>query len=249
MLRHIAAAGAAIAALVAAGCGSGSSSGASGKAALSQAQGAGKVAPRNFTSKVDNQFYPLQPGTTLRYRGGEGTRPATEVVTITGSTKRILGVSCVVLRDRLVVGGRVVEDTRDWFAQDGKGNVWYFGEDTRALDEHGIVKSRGGSWEAGVDGAKPGLFMPAHPRVGQAFQQEYYKGHAEDRFRITDLAASVSVPFRRFSRTALRTEEFSRLEPGAVTAKYYARGIGKVVEADIEGEDHEKLELVSVTRR
>jgi hypothetical protein len=234
-----------LAALAIGGCGSSSSS--PGDAG-SGAKAAGTIDPKNFTSRVDNPYYPLAPGTTLRYRGAEGDRSATEVLTVTHQVKRILGAPCVVLRDRLVVGGRVVEDTRDWYTQDRAGNVWYFGEDTRTLDEHGHVKSRGGSWEAGVNGAKPGLFMPAHPRVGRVFQQEYYKGHAEDRFRITSVKASVRVAYGSFEKTALRTEEFSRLEPGAVAAKYYALGIGKVEEADIEGEDHERLELVSVER-
>jgi hypothetical protein len=247
MTRTTIAAIAASLALAVSACGSSSSSDDSGTDAATAAPAA-KVDPRDFSAKIDNPYYPLRPGMRLRYEGAEGSRAAIEVVTITHQVKRIVGVPCVVLRDRLIIGGHVVEDTRDWYTQHRDGSVWYFGEDTRALDGHGRVKSRGGSWQAGIDGARPGVFMPAHPRVGQAFQQEYYKGHAEDRFRITSVNASIRVPFGRFRGTAVRTEEYSRLEPGAVTAKYYARGIGKVEEADIEGEDHERLRLVSVER-
>ena len=227
-------------ALLAAGCGSGSSS---------TTATAPKIDPADFTAEVDNPYYPLIPGTVLRYEGREGPRKAKEVITVTHQVKRIQGVPCVVLHDRLTVDGRVVEDTYDWYTQDKRGTVWYFGEDTRTLGTNGEVKSRAGSWEAGVDGAKPGIFMPAHPRVGRTYQQEFYAGHAEDKFRITSLTATVTVPYGSAKGDAMRTVEFTRLEPGALAAKFYGKGVGKLLEADIAGEeDRERLELVSVKR-
>ena len=110
-------------------------------------------------------------------------------------TKTILGVPCVVVTDYLYVDGRLRERTRDWFAQDTKGSVWYFGEDTAELDATGHVTSREGSWQAGVDGAEAGIVMPGRPRVGQSFRQEFYKGHAEDHFKILSISAQVSTPF------------------------------------------------------
>ena len=99
------------------------------------------------------------------------------------------------LDDRLYVRGRLAERTSDWYTQDAKGNVWYYGEATAELDAQGNVTSTEGSWQAGVDGARPGIFMPAHPKVGQSFRQEYYKGHAEDRFRVLSVHTTVNVPY------------------------------------------------------
>jgi hypothetical protein len=137
------------------------------------------------------------------------------------------------------VDGRPTEATSDWFAQDRKGNVWYFGEATAELDHSGKVKSREGSWQAGVDGAKPGIVMPGRPKVGQSFRQEYLKGHAEDHMAIQSLAATVRVPYVSTSR-AMRTREWTPLEPGVVEHKYYVRGLGMVKDDEVS--------LVSVTR-
>jgi hypothetical protein len=108
------------------------------------------------------------------------------------------------------------------------------------------VTSREGSWQTGRNGARPGIFMPAHPRVGQSFRQEYLKGHAEDHFKVAGLRASVSVPFVSSSH-AMRTTEWSPLEPKVLDAKFYVRGIGNVSEKTVKGGD-ERLELVSFKR-
>jgi hypothetical protein len=129
-------------------------------------------------------------------------------------------------------------------AQDANGNVWYFGEDTKELD-HGTVISTEGSWEAGVNKANAGIFMPAHPAVGDFFKQEDAKNVAEDCTRIVDLNASVSTPFVN-SNEALKTEEFSLLEPGVLDSKFYVKGIGNVKEQTVQGGD-DVLNLVSVT--
>jgi hypothetical protein len=189
-----------------------------------------------FVSRVDNPWYPLAPGTTLHYRGVKDGGPMTDVVTVTDATKRIVGARATVVRDRVYVHGRLSEDTLDWFAQDHKGNVWYLGEDTKELDARGRIKSREGSWQAGVNGARPGIIMPAHPRVGQTFRMEFESGHAEDWERIADVSS------RR-----LRTEEWTPLEPGVLDNKYYVRGVGSVREVTVRG-GHETLELVSVSR-
>ena len=140
-----------------------------------------------------------------------------------------------------------MEDTIDWYAQDRQGNVWYLGEATKELDRKDKVKSREGSWQAGVNGAEAGIFMPAHPKVGQTFRQEYYKGQAEDHFQVLSLNASIHVPYIS-TRHALKTREWSPLEPGVIDAKYYVRGIGTVHEATVKG-GNERLELFSVKRR
>ncbi len=208
-------------------------------AATPAASGAGNaphnatIDPAAFVKGVDNPWYPLQPGTTYVYRGFENGRPSRSVTTVTSLTKAIIGVRCIVVRDNVYIAGRLAERTADWFAQDTRGNVWYFGEATAELDSSGRVTTTQGSWQAGVDGAQPGIVMPASPRVGQAFRQEYYKGHAEDHFGIESLSTVVRVPYVSSAR-AMRTREWTPLEPGLVEHKYYVRGIGLVKDGSAE---------------
>jgi hypothetical protein len=110
------------------------------------------------------------------------------------------------------------------------------------------VTSREGSWRTGVDGARPGIFMPARAAVGASFAQEHYAGHAEDRFRIVALGASVTVPFRSFVGNVLVTHETTPLEPGVLDAKWYAPGVGQVREASLRG-GHERADLVAFEHR
>jgi hypothetical protein len=203
--------------------------------------------PRGFVQRIDNRWFPLTAGTVLVYRGVKDGEPARDVVRVTGKTKLVDGVQCTVVDDRLYLGGRLAERTADWFAQDSRGNVWYFGESTAELDESGRVTSREGSWQAGVNGARAGIVMPAHPRTGQSFRQEYYKGHAEDHFRVLSLSASLQVPYLA-SKHALLTKEWTPLEPDVIDHKLYIRGIGLVEEKTIKGGD-EHLSLVAVRRR
>jgi hypothetical protein len=150
----------------------------------------------------------------------------------------------VVVEDRLWVRGRLHERTTDWYTQDKQGNVWYFGEQTAELGRSGRVTSTEGTWLAGEDGARPGIYMPADPRVGQSGRQEYYKGHAEDHFRVVASIGTVTSPGA--TRTLL-TEEWSPLEPGTLDNKLYVRGIGTVTELTVKG-GSERNQLVSVTR-
>ena len=206
----------------------------------------GNPAPGGFVRGVTNPWFPLRPGTTLVYRGVKEGKPSRDVVHVTGRTRRIAGVVCTAVSDRLYLGGWLEERTTDWYAQDKAGNVWYFGEATAELDAHGKVKTREGSWLAGVDGAQAGLFMPAHPRVGFTARQEYYKGHAEDHFRVLSLSARVRVLGASSSR-ALLTKEWTPLEPAVIDHKYYVRGIGTVLEQTVKGGD-ERNALVSIKR-
>jgi hypothetical protein len=182
------------------------------------------------------------------YRGVKDGKPLRDVVRVTRRIERIRGIPCVVVLDRAYVDGRLRESTIDWFAQDDKGTVWYFGEATRELDRQGRVTSTEGSWRAGTDGARQGVFMPAHPHVGQSFAQEHYAGHAEDHFKVVSRTATIGVAFGTFHRRALMTEEWTPLEPGVRDAKWYVKGIGQVKEATLEGGD-ERAELVSFRRR
>jgi hypothetical protein len=201
-----------------------------------------------FSSRVDNPWYPLAAGSVYAYTGAKDGRPARETLRVTHRVKRIEGAPCIVVDDRLYQRGRLAEKTLDWYTQDARGNVWYFGERTATYDASGRVRSREGSFQAGVDGARAGIFMPAHPRVGASYEQEHYPGHALDRFRITAFGARVSVPFAT-TRRAMRTTETTPLEPGVVDAKYYVRGVGTVKEAQVRGAGpKEHLELVTFVR-
>ena len=152
------------------------------------------------------------------------------VVKVTHRTKLIAnGVTARVVRDTVIEKGQVIEDTFDWYAQDGRGNVWYLGEDTKEY-ENGKVVTTKGSWEAGVDGAVAGMIMPAHPRRGMQYRQEYLKGEAEDKARVV----------ARFEKSVL-TREWTPLEPGIFEYKLYARGIGTVLELTVPSGDREQL--------
>jgi hypothetical protein len=166
-----------------------------------------------------------------------------DTVRVTTRTRRILGVATTVVHDAVTVNGRPEEVTDDYYAEDRHGNVWYFGEATKSFDRDGHAVSTEGSFEAGVDGARPGVLLPGHPQVGMTGRQEFLRGEAEDRFKVLDLDAVTSVPLAS-SRHALRTREWTPLEPAVVDNKYYFPGIGLVREASVKG-PVEKLELVS----
>ena len=199
-----------------------------------------------FSANVTNPWFPLRPGAVYRYRGVKDGEPSREVMRVTHRAKTVDGAPVVVVSDLLYIRGVLEERTEDWYSQDAKGNVWYFGEQTAELDEHANVTTTSGSWRAGVDGAKPGIFMFAHPRVGDSARQEYLRGEAEDRFRVAAIGVTAAVPFQTFEG-ALLTKEWTPLEPGVIDHKYYARGIGTVLEQTVKGGD-ERNELVAFHR-
>jgi hypothetical protein len=205
-------------------------------------------APAGFTTTIDNPYWPMRPGTRWVYRETEPGGPATRiVVTVTGRTKRVAsGVTARVVHDRATRRGRLVEDTYDWYAQDAEGSVWYLGEDTTAYRRGTPVSTRG-SWEAGRAGARAGIAMPAHPQVGQEYEQEFRAGVAEDRGRVLSLDEWVEVP-RGLFRNVLMTKDFTRLEPDVLEHKFYARGVGPVLTLDVSG-GASREELVSLSRR
>jgi hypothetical protein len=195
--------------------------------------------PRHFTNPVDNAWFPLTPGLVTRLHGTDGDERFVEKVRITHRTKKIAGVSAVVVRD--VVrrpDGTLAEATDDWYADDDQGNVWYLGEDTATYDEHGNLEGREGSWEAGVRGAEPGIILPADPQPPTATRLEYSKGVAEDQAWVVQRLGRVNTPGGRFT-DVVRTLEWSRLEPRVVSQKFYAAGLGIVEERDLAaGDEH-----------
>lgn len=218
------------------------------------------IVPADFVPGTPNPFFPLLPGTTYRYLTDDGEE--INDVEITAATKTILGVTTVVVHDRVwldengngIADGascgapgftaELIEETFDWFAPDNGGTVWYFGEDSKEYD-HCTLVSTEGSWEAGVGGAQPGRIMLASPVVGQSYRQEFAEGTAEDFARVTSLAKSVSVPFGDFTG-CLETMEWTPLEPGSRARKYYCSGVGFVLEVTARG-GRGRTELVAKT--
>jgi len=200
--------------------------------------------PSNFVKKIDNPYFPLKPGTTFIYRGETEGTPTRDVTIVTHQTKEILGVTTTVVHDRVYEDGILSEDTLDWYAQDKQGNVWYFGEDTKELDENGNVVSTEGTWLAGVNGAEPGIVMLAHPHKGDKYQQEFATGAAEDMAQVLGFKNSLCVRYGCFKHV-LVTKEWTPLEPGVVENKYYAKGIGFIYSEMVKGGD-ETLELVRI---
>jgi hypothetical protein len=205
-----------------------------------------KIDPSDFVLPVDNPYFPLELGTTYRYEGIKEGRRAVDVFFVSDDTKTILGVANTVVVDKLYVDGELEEIAHDWYSQDRQGNVWYFGETIKEFDHNGNRIPAKGAWQAGVDGARPGIVMPAQPEVGDVFRPEYYRGNAEDRYRILDLTAKVTVPYGSFSDVLVISEQ-TRLEPGVLGLKFHALGIGQIKESVPKG-PHETLSLVSVTR-
>ncbi|HET8949096.1 MAG TPA: hypothetical protein VFN44_01255 [Solirubrobacteraceae bacterium] len=232
----------AAAALAAAALGPGTAAAAAAPADLPRGSEHVTLDPADFTTRITNPWWPMRPGSrwVSRETDSEGARQRV-VVTVTDRTKLIAdGVTARVVSDVVTEGGRPVEVTEDYYAQDRRGNIWYLGEDT-AEYERGKVVSREGSFEAGVDGAEAGVVMPAHPRPGLRYRQEYFKGHAEDRARVVSLREQAGVPFGHF-RNVLMTREDNPLEPRALEFKFYARGIGPVLAVSVSGgSDREEL--------
>lgn len=201
------------------------------------------IDPNDFSTTIDNPLLPMVPGTTYVYHTSTAAGLETDTVFVTSNTRTIMGVVCVEVHDQVSLDGVLTEDTLDWLAQDGAGNVWYFGENSKTL-ENGLVVDLEGSWEAGVDGAWPGILMKASPQVGDLYRQEFQLGVAEDLAEIVSLNESETVPYGSFTGL-LKTREFAPLEPDANENKFYAPGIGVILEIDQETGD--RTELISVT--
>lgn len=191
--------------------------------------------PADFTTDIDNPYWPMEPGTRWTYREiDEEGKKLKVVVIVTTETKEIAnGITARVVRDVVTEDGELVEDTKDWYAQDSDGNIWYLGEETAEFED-GKIATRAGSFEAGVDGALPGIVMPGDPQVGMKYRQEYYEGEAEDNGEILSLEEMAEVPFGRFDNVLL-TKDTITIEPDVLEYKLYARGIGPVLVFGVSG--------------
>lgn len=201
--------------------------------------------PADFVAAVTNPYFPLTPGTTHHYAGETADGVETIVTEVLADTRTILGISATIVHDRVFLDDELIEDTFDWYAQQNNGDVWYLGEDSREIED-GEVVSTEGSWEAGVDGAKPGIIMWGDPadHLNEEYKQEYYVGVAEDVAMVIGLNEDVEVPYGTFTG-CLRTEDRNPLEAGAVEHKFYCAGIGLTLEGPADGS--ERFELTGIT--
>ena len=208
---------------------------------------ASMLGPSSFSPDITNPFLPMPVGTTFLYEGQSDGESMSNSVVITADTKLINGVTTREVLDDVYVNGHLEERTKDWYAQDSLGNVWYFGEDTAELDVNGNVISTEGTWTAGVGGAQAGIIMEAHPHKGDFYHQELLTGVAEDVATVltTSLNKKIRVPYGTFA-CCLVTEEFTPLEPKVYEDKYYARNVGFIYSTMKQG-GKETLALVSIT--
>jgi hypothetical protein len=251
--RRIQAFAAALVMLFAAGCGANENAASDQKgkgsgSAQGLPQGADPVNldPKTFTTRIDNPYWPMDPGTRWTYRetDQEGARLEV-VVTVSDQTERIAnGVTARIVRDTVTEDGEIVEDTFDWYAQDKGGNIWYLGENTAEF-EKGKLVTKEGSFEAGVDGALPGIIMPSDPKDGMQYRQEYYKGKAEDNGEVLSTDEMAQSPFGHFDN-ALLTKDTISIEPNVLEYKLYAKGIGPVLTLGVSGGPGSREELIDL---
>jgi hypothetical protein len=206
--------------------------------------------PASFTADIDNRYWPMEPGTRWTYREiDEEGKELVVVVTVTTETKKLAnGITARVVRDTVTEDGELIEDTVDWYAQDADGNVWYMGEDTAEFED-GELKTKAGSWEAGVDGALPGIMVPADPADGMKYRQEYYAGEAEDNGEVLSVGEQVDVPAGHYT-DALLTKNTNALDPKVLEYKLDAPGVGPVLGLGVSGgrgrEELVKIEQVGL---
>jgi hypothetical protein len=238
-----------------AGCGSSSSSHTSSSATpihiqttpTAAASYHPRIVPADFSTHVTNRYWPLRPGVTWTYDGTKDHVPEHVVVTVARDTKTILGVTCLVVHDRVTINGNLEENTTDWYAQDRAGSIWYFGEDSKDY-KNGVVISTQGTWEAGVDGAQPGIVIHGHAAPGPTYRQEYRPGVAEDMAKVLTTRAVQTVPAGNF-RHVVETYDTDPLNPQKVERKFWAPGVGPVHVVRVGSFHQEEIKLTSYSLR
>lgn len=204
-----------------------------------------RIDPAEFSTNITNKYFRLRPGTKFTYLNRSVLSTERVEIEVTGETKVVMGVTTLVIRAREWVNDVIKEDTRDWYAQDKAGNVWYFGE---AVDNYkdGKIANHNGTWEAGVNGAKPGIAMFADPKVGESYRQEYAKGNAEDMGTVVSLNEKVVVPHGTYDG-CLKIRDWSVIDKSANEHKYYCPQVGFLTMEETIGLIKSRTELVGVT--
>jgi hypothetical protein len=204
-----------------------------------------KIDPSQFTTNITQAYWPIKPGARWHYTGKKDGVPEDVVVSVLKGTKTVMGVKTVIVSDIVTQNHTLTEKTTDWYAQDKKGNLWYFGEDTKEY-VNGVVSSTHGTWEAGVDNAKPGIVIQASPKVGVSYRQEYRPGQAEDMAQVLSFNGTVNTPAGVFNNV-MTTKDTDPLNPDKIEHKQYAKGIGPVHVIRVGGTHREETKLVKKT--
>jgi hypothetical protein len=202
------------------------------------------IDPANFTTRITNPYFTLASGMVRITKGTKDGVPQTHTTVVTSATKVIAGVRTVVVRDKVTTNGALSELVTDWYAQDKRGNVWYFGEST-ADYEKGVVTTTKGSWLTGVDGAKPGIVMPANPVPGPSFYSEFRPGVAEDKGQVLRTGIKLTVPYGSYDGVVL-IRDTNPLDPQLISHKWYAKGVGLLKTVRVGSSHKEHAELVAL---
>ena len=194
---------------------------------------------------IDNTYLPLIPGTKLTYEAETEDGVETIITEVLNTTRVVDGLECVVFNDQVFLDGLLIEDTNDWFAQDDEGNVWYMGEEVTNYeyddDDILIGTDNDGAWEAGVDGALPGIVMWADPEAGVSYYQEYYEDEAEDMGMVVATGVKVELENGTTYEDCLQILDWNPLDPAVLEYKYFAPGLGLVKEEVVGGDESAEL--------
>jgi hypothetical protein len=209
-----------------------SSCGDDDEAAERSAAAATALDPAQFSAEVDHPLVPLASVRTTVLEGTEDGAAVRSESRVLDRPGRVSGVPVTVVDVREFEDGELVEHTRDYYALGDDGGVRYMGE---AVDdiEDGKVVGHEGEWLAGKGDAKPGIFMPADPRVGVRFEQERAPGVAEDRSEVVGVGLKVTTPAGRFD-DCIKTKDYAPLDKNT-EFKFYCAGVGLVREQFAEG--------------
>jgi hypothetical protein len=204
------------------------------------------------STTIDNEWFPLQPGTQFIYEGSsveDGKRlPHRVVFTVTDLTKVIDGVRTVVVWDRDYTSGELVETELALFAQDDDGTVWHLGQYPEEYENGEFLDAP--AWIAGFQNARPGISMKAKPEPGAPSYSQGWGPAVNwtDRAQVYRMGEKTCVPVDCYE-DVLVMEEFSAEEPNAFQLKYYAPGVGNV-RVGWKGDDpsRETLKLVKLVQ-
>jgi hypothetical protein len=203
-----------------------------------------QINPAEFTTNITNPYFNLPTGKIFTYEAK--TQEGTEKIQIEilDETKVAMGVKTIVYWDRVWLDGALIENTKDYLAQDKEGNVWYFGEDVDNYEEGKLINHEG-SWIAGINEAKPGIWIKAKHKVGDSYKQEYLAGEAEDMRDVVAVGITVKTKLAKYT-DCIKFYDWTPLKPESKEHKYYCKEVGgMVLEENLVKK--ERLELIGVT--
>jgi hypothetical protein len=204
-----------------------------------------EIDPNDYVSGVNNPYFILRPGYTYFYEGTLDNEVRRVEVYVTNDVKKILGITAMQVRERVYVKAKLKEETMYYYSQDMDGNVWYFGKDRKEY-QNGRISGDKGSWETGVNGARPGIIMLGDTSPSDPYRQVYVAGEIEGMGQVIKTGEAASTPSGTYPDVII-VKEWTQLAPGAVTWKYYARDVGMIFEVRKEGGSGE-IDLMEIKK-